>query len=432
MKDSNYYLIEKLGSRGLAFIIIPIISRLLGVEAFADYDLFVYSCTLLGIFTILGIDSGIVILLSEYKEDIKILSFYYVFSLCLSTLLSLVIGSSFTIVSYLNGPIFIINYPIWFLITFFLIFSGITYQTFNFLRWRERAKDAAIISLLGYVLGILIGITLLYYFQSLLSYLLGLVLGQFISAIYSLFIAKSLIFNFIILENSFDKIKELLFLSIPFAVNYIGNTAIQFTDRFVILLMFGKFELGIFALVMKLSMIPQVLFNTLISGFLPVMYNNYKTNSGITLIRRFFHIYLLSIPILFIITYIFSDKILLFFGGEKYTEGGGLLAISLVSILLVNSPQLNSMSYTIARKTKYITYVTFISVFVNLFLSLVLCQKYGLLGVIYGTMLGGVFRTCLHSYFSEKIYSFQYSKILIIGVCVITIIESTFVLLGYI
>ncbi len=414
LSDSKYYLIANLGNKLFAFLIIPIIAKSVGVEEFATYDLFLVMSTFLNILIILGIDSGIAILLAESKEDSEALSFLYVSSLLISSSALLVMFLVVNTLFLFTNELFLLPKEIWNFIFAYVFFTMITYHTFNFLRWREMAKRASFITLFSYIAGMLLGVLFLYLYGGVNSYLKGLIIGVAFGAGVALYNSKEYIKSFKIIKDANSLLKELFILSLPFVPNYLGNSLMQMADRFVILMLFGKYELGIYALIVKLAMIPQILIGTLSGGFLPVMYSNYKTKKGAKLIRDFFHSYLIFIPLAFIVAYFLKDFAIKIFGGEEYLEYSYLLPIALVAILFLKSSQTNGFGYSIGRKTHYIIYITFLTVIINYVFSYVLGYVVGLEGVLLGTLIAGVVRTYLYSFYSEKLYSFNYNLKLIL------------------
>ncbi len=430
LSDSKYYLIANLGNKALAFLIIPILARSVGVEEFANYDLFLVISTFLNIFIVMGVDSGIAILLAESQDDDTKLSFLYASTLLISmTILVLLFIVGLVLFSY-RDELFMLERKFWLYITFYLLFSVITYHTFNFLRWRQKAKEAAFITLFSYICGMLLGVLFLYFNPTIESYLQGLIIGVALGALLALYIAREYLFKFKIISDARVLLKELFILSIPFVPNYLGNSLMQMADRVVILLLFSKYELGIYALIMKLAMIPQIIIGTLTGGFLPVMYNNYKNQKGKRLIKNFFHSYLLAIPFIFIIAYYVKDFAVELFGGAQYLNYSYLLPIALVAILFVRSSQANGFGYSIARKTHFIIYITFFTVAINYIASYLLGSFIGLEGVIVGTLFAGILRTFLHTYYSEKLYRFEYSFFLIGSVSVVVVALVLFILKG--
>jgi len=420
LSDSKYYLIANVGNKAFAFLIIPILARIVGVEGFATYDLFLIISSFFHILVILGIDSGIAILLAESKNDTEKLSFFYVVSLLISFALVLFLSLIFITIFLFVDELFLLNRDVWIYIGFYVFFTMINYHTFNFLRWREKAKEASFVTLFAYISGMLIGLYFLYVNRNIESYLEGLVIGLFIGTVVSIYIAREYIFSFKLPDNYKELLSELFKLSLPFVPNYLGGNLMKMADRIVILILFGKYELGIYALIMKLAMIPQFIIGTVTGGFLPVMFHNYKTEKGALLIKNFFHTYLLLIPVSFVVAYFLSDWAVEIFAGIDYLESAYLLPMGLVSILFVYSTQANGFGYSIMRKTHQVMYITFLSVLVNYIFSFMFAYWMGLQGIIIGTLIAGIFRTYVYTLYSEKLYSFNYNFKFIIFISILS------------
>ncbi len=431
LSDSRYYLIANIGNKLLAFLIIPILAKTVGVEEFATYDLFLVISSFLNIIVILGIDSGIAILLAE-SSDNKELSFLYVSTLLISLLVIVLFSIIFSIVFTYTDELFLLKREIWVYIFFYVLFTMISYHTFNFLRWRERAKEASFVTLFSYISGMLTGLLFLYLYKSVESYLQGLIVGVFVGAIVSLYISREYILNFKIVKDAKERLKELLKLSLPFIPSYLGDTLMQMADRVVILMLFGKYELGLYAIIIKLAMIPQIVLGTVTGGFLPVMLKNHNTSKGKSLIRNFFHIYLLIIPISFLVVYPISEWAVELFGGKDFVEASYLLPMAIASILFVQSNQASGFGYYIKRKTHYIIYITFGTVALNYIFSLILGYEIGVKGVILGTLIAGIIKTYINTLYSERLYSVEYSFKLLTLIGIFSVIFSILTSEGFI
>lgn len=319
------------------------------------------------------------------------------------------LSTIFSVIFIYTDELFLLKREIWVYIFFYVLFSMISYHTFNFLRWRERAKEASFVTLFSYISGMLTGLLFLYFHKSVEAYLQGLIVGVFFGAIVSLYISREYILNFKIVEDAKERLKELLKLSLPFIPSYLGDTLMQMADRVVILMLFGKYELGLYAIIIKLAMIPQIVLGTVTGGFLPVMLKNYNTPKGKSLIRNFFHIYLLIIPISFLVVYPISEWAVELFGGKDFVEASYLLPMAIASILFVQSNQASGFGYYIKRKTHYIIYITFGTVALNYIFSLILGYEIGIEGVILGTLIAGIIKTYINTLYSERLYSVEYS-----------------------
>ncbi|MCK4441520.1 MAG: oligosaccharide flippase family protein, partial [Sulfurovaceae bacterium] len=302
------------------------------------------------------------------------------------------------------------------------LFYMINYHTFTFLRWREKAKHASFVTLFSYISGMLVGVYFLYLNKSVESYLQGLIIGLFLGSIVSLFIAKEYIFKFEILDNSKELLKELFTLSLPYVPNSLSSSLMQMADRVVILILFGKYELGLYAVITKVAKIPKIIIDTLSGGFFPIMFKNYKTEKGKKLIKNFFHIYLISIPLFFLLSYLISDWIIEIFAGKKYVDVSYMLPMVLVSILFVGGTKLNGLGYSIKRKTHYILYITFFTIALNYIFSLMFGYFIGLEGIILGTLIAGILKIYFYTLYSEKLYRFGYSFRLILYISILSFI----------
>ena len=426
LSDSKYYLIANIGNKALALLVIPILAQTVGVKEFASYDLFLIISGFFHILVILGIDSGIAILLAESKDDFSKLSFFYLSTLLISLTIILSATAVLMVLFIYVDELFLLSQEIWIYIGLYVLFNMINYHTFNFLRWRERAKEASFITLFSYIAGMLIGLYFLYLSNSVEAYLQGLVLGMFFGTLLALYISRAYILGFKMVDNAKASLVELFKLSLPFVPNYLGNNLMQMADRVVIIILFGQYELGLYALITKLAMIPQVIMGTVTGGFLPVMFRNYETEKGKLLIKNFFHLYMLIIPVAFFIAYLLAEWAVELFGGSDYLEVAYLFPMALVSILFVQSSQANGFGYAIKRKTHYIMYITFFSVALNYIFSLLFGYMIGLEGIIIGTLLAGVFKTYIYTLYSERLYGFNYSFKLISLISIISLLLVIF------
>ncbi|QIW09666.1 oligosaccharide flippase family protein [Francisella sp. LA112445] len=430
LSDSKYYMIANLGSKALGFLVIPLLARNVSIEDFANYDLFLVISGFIQILVTLGIDSGIAILMAESKNDFLRLSFYYVSTLIISILFLLVLMLGVNSVFFFSDKFFSLNQQMWLLIGIYVLFCIITYHTFNFLRWQTKARSAAFLNLFTYISGAVIGVILLFFKKEVTSYIYGLIIGGFLGSLIALIISKEYIRAFKILDNSKVLLKDLFKLSLPFVPNYIGNNLMQMSDRVVILMFFGKYELGLYAALMRFAQIPQFILTTITGGFLPVMYNNYTSEKGVRLIRSLFHSYISLIPLLFLSCYFLSDYLILIFTGKKYLLSAYLLPIAVTSVLFVNGTQCGGFGFTVKRKTHIIAYVTFLSLIINFILSVILGLKIGLAGVILGTLVAGIIRTYIHMKYSEKLHHFGYSFKYLLFISILVLMLSYFSILG--
>lgn len=407
--DSSHYLLVSLIVRGLSLVVIPLLTRLFSLEQFAIYDLFLAGHGILFVLCGLGLDSGTAILLTESSADRQKLSLLLVLS---------IISTSFSVllVWLIGVPVFVIldfdaiQLDVWSLLCAYSCFSLISHISVNFSRWVGRVKTAAYLSLVSSVSGMVAGIALLMVLgQKIDYYLYGLTFGAFGGSLISLFIFRDYISGVSIDKLPPRFLKEVFKLSLPFVPVYLGNSLMQMTDRFLILVLLDLKALGIYALVSRIASIPGIFVNVLRAGFLPVLFKNHQSDEGQRFIRQVLYCYATLIPIGVIVSYFLSDYATRFFGGESYDTASPFLVVMVTSVLISSSTAFNGFGYTIMRKTPQVMYITYGSLVLNLLLSAFLALYIGLAGIVVGTLVAAAVQSFLYTYFSERLYRFGYN-----------------------
>jgi len=405
--DTNFYLIAQIGTKLLGLLTIPFLVRLLSVEDFALYDMFLMSSNLISIFVVLGIDSGVAIMIADHKDNKDVTNFLFTYSLLISIFILILIW----LFAFLLIPLIpkfrllsgYINY-----IFLYTLFNFISYQVFNFIRWNGMAKTASFISFVSYTLGVLFGFILIYFKQTpqIKDYLQGLMVGNFFGALSSLIFSYKY-FTFKITKIKILYFKELITISIPFVPNYLASNLMMMGDRMLIYSILGEKSLGIYALANRFAQIPNFILNIITRGFQPVMYLNYKEIEGKSIIKKIYqYSHYLFIPgFLFMI--FFSGYLVQIFGGEKYVNAIPLIPIITISTLIYGIMGLNGMGYTISRKTYLITFISLLSIILNTCINYILALNFGIIGVAIGTLCVACFTSILYTYISERLYPFN-------------------------
>lgn len=429
LEDTTYYSIATAGSKVGSFLLIPLINSVLSVEKFGEYDLFLISASFITLIIGLGIDSGLAIIIAENIKKLKNIKFLFSFSL----IISLGFLYCLAIIGFLvNMYLAFFEINVFLLLILYVNFTYITYFVFNFIRWIGDTKLAALISFYSSILSVLIGVLFLYFIdKSIESLFLGMVIGSLFGAIMSLFISQKYI-SFKIIKDGKLILKDLLKLSIPFIPTYLSNYFSAFCDRFIILFLIGDIYLiGLYALFYRISQIGGLAANLITKGFLPVMYNNYKSIEGKILIRKMFNFYNLSLIPILILIYFFSDLFIKILGGKNYSEFleySYLLPSIFMSTLVISGMAMNGFGFTIRRKTHYIAIISISGLVLNIIISLIFVPLYGFSFVVTSTFISSILIACTYTIISEKLFKFNYNTKTMLFVYSILFIVSQFII----
>jgi len=420
LKDSSYYLISNIASQLIRFAVFPILTRLVSLTDFAIYDMFLVVSAFLKLIVGLGMDSGSVIIITENLQNKAKLSFVLITILSVNTifagLLWLIVNIIFVFTSH-----FFFSLKVWNYLFTYLISMNIVYNIFNYLRFKGEAKSAAIINFLSASLGIVFGLIMLLVSKdkSIVSFLMGLVIGNVAGMLACIFLIREELLNFRFIEDAPKLLIEMMKLSLPYVPTYLGNQLMRIADRLVILNILGTETLGLYAVVLRIAALPSLALSIISKGFYPVLLKNCGTDSGKKFGCRFYHLYILCMPFAVTAALFLARPLILLFGGQKFSEVYYLIPIAIASTLLMGSFYFNGYGFVIERKTYIVSWITFVTVAVNVICSLILVQYIGLSGVALGTLIASLAASLTYTYLSEKLYTFGYN-IRFIAVVVLT------------
>jgi len=405
--DTNYYMLAQVGSKLLGLLIIPFFVRILSITEFAHYDIFLMLSSLITTVVVLGVDSGIAIMIADHKDNQKLINFLFTYSLLFSTAMALTAWGLAVIIFPFIPKIAPILAYINFLFLY-VIFNLVSYQVFNFIRWIGNAGIASVIGFVSYAIGVIFGFLLIYFKTNpvLADYLVGIVLGNFLGALASIiFSFKHFSFRWVSAYKVY--LKELMKVSLPYVPNYLSNNVMMMTDRLVVVSLLGETSLGVYALANRFAQIPNFGFNIITRGFQPVMYLNYKEESGKSLIKKVYeNCHYAFIPAL-IVMFFLAGPIVSIFGGERYVEAVPLIPVITMSTLIYGIMGLNGMGYSIARKTYLLTLISLISIVLNVLFNYFLGARFGISGIAIGSLTVACIVSLMYTYLSEKLFSFN-------------------------
>lgn len=270
-----------------------------------------------------------------------------------------------------------------------------------YLRNAKKAKLYALISTAEASICVTLSIYFVYYQKGVLGYALGQAIGVF--SIFVLFFLWSL-FN----DQVHFKIKllrETLALSLPLTPRvFLGTINTQF-DRF----MLGKFNssmgVGIYDIGQKIANVGFLFMTILQQVFSPEIFSTYinkpkrfATYAG-NYLASFFYVSLLFCLLLGV----FSQEIVILLTTPPYYDAYPIIIILnmlYATYFFGKQPQL-----ILAKKMKIISYLSILTVFINVIVNIPLIYFFGIIGAAWGTFFSGMFVASISFYFGQK-YSF--------------------------
>jgi O-antigen/teichoic acid export membrane protein len=150
-----------------------------------------------------------------------------------------------------------------------------------------------------------------------------------------------------------------------------------------------KQQLALFTFALQLSTIIAVIAGSAGKAIQPVLYKLSELDV-IATSKRLAQNYKFVMSIILLVFILFSKSIILLFAPPQFLESESLLKILLISAFLYNLRSVESSLFFYFHKTKWTLYITSISAFVVVALSVFLVPKYGVTASAYSILVGSI------------------------------------------
>jgi O-antigen/teichoic acid export membrane protein len=360
------------------FVLNAKLARQLNVEGYGQYS---YVFAFLAFFPFLA-DFGLIRLISrdavKTKQDLKE---YYYKTLPLKALLNIITLTTIYIVTKLISSDNVFNSWIY-LGSIWFVFHSTTLYLHAFLRAQENMFYEALTKVFySLILFISIWTFLSYDYKNLHE----IILAYVISAV-MYFVATCLItlrqVGLPKIRINFTFLKNLLLTSWPFALNTLLITVYLQLDSVLINLFLDNQATGIYAASNSLSVASisvvflgfTALYTTLSKIYHESPKHYYKY------VGMLVRIIVPSLCVAYFLVFLFSDKLILFFYGEKYSESIMVLKLLSVSNCVFLSTRIFSQSLMISNRQKRYLAILTLGVVVNISASIILINQIGIQG----------------------------------------------------
>lgn len=379
LKHTINYLSGDLFSKGINFLTIPIMTRILSTE---DYGVLSIFTSLISIFTIflgLSIESAIKRFYFEKKDEYKEMLGSNIVFLMIYNVVVLLIVNIFAdrILDNSNSKILLSAVLVAMLNVFFQILLA-NYQV------KQISIKFATLNAIKSVLIVVISILLILninekkYMGQVYAYLII----TFVLFIYSLFkLRKESVFclkaKYIIYSLKF---------SIPLIPSVLSSMLLTYCDRLMIQDLVDIASAGLYSFAYNVSMILQVIIQAINRSWNPVFFDLYtkKKYNNINILAKKLSKLLFVIALILIL---FVREIILILADEKYMEALNVVPIVLLSYVFVFLYTLYFQYNSYYKKTSIISLYSIVTLIINVILNYMFIPKYGYIMAAYTTLV---------------------------------------------
>jgi len=422
IKSGIWYTISDFLLKGMAFITIPIFTRLLSVE---DYGIVSIYTTMVGIFVILSgadlhasIGVGIIDFKKEKDQFLSSILFLSLLIFTVQIFLASIFGNQIS--HNLNIPytIFLISVLAGYLSFIFNFYSSL-------LIFEQRYKLKSFLSLFKAILEIILSI----FFITLLSQekYLGRIYGNILIGA----LIASIIFVKIILKGKRliwkDAWRYSLKIGIPLIPHNLSGIILAQFDRLAIQGIIGARETGLYSYAYNLGMVPLVLLGATNSAWVPWFYKK-MSNQGYDEIKEKAKIYNHSFLIFLSLVYILMPEIGVILAPENYNKALSIFPIIVASYYMQFLYTIY-VNYAFFRKKTYLISIgTLLAGVINIILNIWLIPIFGYEIAAMTTLISYFFLLVFHTIntlaiLKEEAISWKYTFSFAVVVTILSLVN---------
>lgn len=286
-----------------------------------------------------------------------------------------------------------------------LSFKSILQYFYIYLRNAKKANYYSAISISEAVLCVFMSVYFVLNQYGILGYILGQAAGVII-----LFI--SVIFVFLFNNKIYFKLrllKENLALSLPLTPRiFFGTINTQF-DRYMLGLLNSSAAVGLFDIAQKIANTGFLFMTVLQQAYSPEVFSTYmdKPKQFSNHVGRFLAPYFYVSLLFCLFLGVFAQEIIYLLTTPSYYDAYPIVVILnmlYATYFFGKQPQL-----LLAKKTKLISFFSFMSLGLNILINFPLIKYYGILGAAWGTFITGIIVALISFYYSQKYAKINYS-----------------------
>ena len=423
IRDAIIYTIPTFLARAVGIFLLPIYARELGPQDLGFVELVAAAGVFILLLVPLDINQALARLIPECEsiDERRVLSFTIIsFTLCMFLVFGVLFYLlRFAIFALANIPPGYEKYGL--IISLHFVVLGLISVLQVQFRFSQKAYHAAIMNI-GIVLMNLIIVILLstlhdldiemYFFSQIASGMVGIVLGGY-------FLRKQ--YGGIYFHISAGILKSALTFSMPIVVSSFGIALSLGLDRLLIAKYVGLIDLGYYGVALRFAALVSIGFNVLSSSITPIIYKDHAKPEAKRLLEQVFHVATAGCVTLLIIVTFFSDVIIYYFVGEKFSESAKYMFFVVLAAILSNG-YMFFLGMDIEKRTRTIGKINLLAGLVGATCSVLLVPTFGVWGAIVTGTSVGVLRVAAYAWFSQKLYPVNYRMGVVLSLLLVLLV----------
>lgn len=204
-------------------------------------------------------------------------------------------------------------------------------------------------------------------------------------------------------------VKNALKYSLPLMPAVLSGWANQYANRFVLLGALGLMEIGLLSFAFKIAAIISMIEEVILLSWSPFVFESLKKDNHKELYRIAF-LKLSSVILMVAVVFILIlPELTSLMAPEEYLVTVNTTILVVIAFAIKAMQPLVFVGFGISKKTQHYSYLSILSLFVNVGLLLFLVPKWGIIGAGMSILVSSLVRFIIGWYMSEKLYEVNFS-----------------------
>jgi O-antigen/teichoic acid export membrane protein len=409
--DVGYVGIAEFVNRGCMFLLIPIITKFLGAEAYGTWALVIVIITLLLPVSSIGFELALPRFLPTYGTKESTSNAFFS-SLLFVLLVSSVVGALIYSLSPFVSSLILNDSELDIIVViaaFLLPVWAVNIIVLNFFRNLNRMKEYSILSTSQNITSVLFVAYVLFLGWGIIEALIGFMLVRLIFTIL-LSILIGYLVGFPRIESRW--IKQYIKFGFPLIFSKSSSYIIRLSDRLMINYYLGLAPVGIYSATFGIVQSLELFISVIIFVTLPkISRMGIKNKNKIKLyLESAYNMLLIFLIPASVLVIVFGSDILQYTTREEFvTQGKHLIPFMVLSMISYSLSNLYNQFLLLKKKTTAIAKIWLFAGSLNIMLNIVLIPKIGLVGAAMATLFSYLVVSSVIIIYSRKYFKFSFS-----------------------
>lgn len=411
LKDTSIYAVGDLLTKGIGFFAILFYTHFLSQSDIGTYGYILVLIGFVNTFLILGADNAYARYFFEFKNhherQLLTTTLFLWFSIWFITAIILPVLYSKEISNLLLKTD---SYSFAFMVAFLSLplklFSSMSNQAL-----RNEFKTKQFVMYNFFTAFITVGSAFLllnYTSYGVSSIFIGMMIGDIVILPFRFYAIRELL----IAEVDFSIIKKILVFGVPFVPASVAYWIFSSADRIMLEHMIGLENVGIYTVAVSLSVVMSLVAGAIGQAWSPHAIKAYEENpqDAKILYIRFFNVLIAVALFIILCASLVGKELIELFFPPNYMNVFYPLLFLLIGIGFQITTQVTAIGISIAKKTIYFVYITFVVAIVNIGLNYLLIPYFQETGASIATAIAYMLLTFIYAFISQNIFKLQYNK----------------------